>query len=111
MTLHLLGWIKSLLTAHFSRWHALTVNYPNAWFGLAPGLSSYIAAAECVDVLPCSIIAPSAIVIPDVIPSRKIARQHSPLTTGSGTIECSIQDFTDIAMSNVLACYGEIPNE
>jgi hypothetical protein len=43
-TLHLLGRIKSLLTAHFSRWHALRVNYPNTWFGVAPGLSTYIAA-------------------------------------------------------------------
>lgn len=31
-----------------------------------------------------------------MIPGRKIGRQHTPLTTRSGTVEDGIQDFTDI---------------
>src|SRR5204863_8222501 len=34
--------------------------------------------------------------VPDVKPSRKITRQHPPLTAGSDPIEDGIQDFTDI---------------
>ena len=50
-------------------------------------------------MLPCAIIAPSAIVIPDVIPGRKIARQHAPLTPRFDTIEDGVQHFADVDRS------------
>src|SRR6266511_5484170 len=98
-TFHLFLRVKSLLTAHFSRCHALTVNNPNTWFTLSACLSPHIAAEERVNVLPYAVIAPGSIIVPDVIPGGKIARQESPLTPRSGAIEYSIQDFTDIDRS------------
>jgi hypothetical protein len=74
----------------------LAIHNADAWFSLSPSFVPYIAAEERVDVLPCAVIAPSSVVVPDVIPDRKIARQHPPLTAGSGALEDGIQDFTDI---------------
>src|SRR6266508_4505308 len=71
-TFHLFVRVKSLLTAHFGRCHALTVNNTYAWFGISTCLSSHIAADKRVDVPPCAVIAPDAIRVPDVIPCREI---------------------------------------
>src|SRR6266496_4237256 len=65
---NLLVRIKSLLPAHCSRCHALTVNNPNAWFSLSTGLGAHIAAEKHVDVLPCPIITLGSIIVPDMIP-------------------------------------------
>src|SRR6266516_3340053 len=44
-------------------------------------------------------MAPLSIIVPDMIPGRKIARQHPPLTAGSGAIEDRVQHFADVDRS------------
>jgi hypothetical protein len=74
----------------------LAIHNADAWFRISPSFGPYIAAKERVNVLPCAVIAPRSVGVPDVIPSRKIARQLPPLTAGSGAVEDGMQDFTDI---------------
>src|SRR6266540_6303273 len=91
--------VETFFATHFCRCDTLTVNNPNTWLGVSTGLGPYIAAEKRVDVVPCAIITPSSIIIPNVIPGRKIARQHPPLTAGPDAIEDRVQYFADVDRS------------
>src|SRR4051794_24064093 len=98
-SLHLFIWVESFFATHFCRLDTLAIHTTDTWFSLTPSLGPDIAAQERVDVLPRAVITPSSIILPDVIPGREIARQHSPLTPGSDPIEDGVQHFADVDRS------------
>src|SRR5436190_15015140 len=93
---YLFMWIKSFLTTHFGGLDTLTINDGNTWFWIAIGLTAHLTPQDRGDMLPRAIIAPGAIVIPDMIPGWEVFGEHAPLTARSNPIEDRIQDFTDV---------------
>jgi hypothetical protein len=77
------------------RWsRRLAIDNTDTWFWVAICLDTDCSTEQRIHTLQGAIIAPLSVILPDMIPRRKIRRQHPPLTTGSGAVEDGIQDFT-----------------
>src|SRR5262245_48609562 len=73
-SLHQFMWVKSLFAAHFCCFDTLTIDDANTGFLVAAGLATNVATQQRIDSLKGPIIPPFPVIVPDVIPGRKIAR-------------------------------------
>jgi hypothetical protein len=57
---------------HFCCFDALTIDNGNTWFWVTTFLGSHVTADKRINTVPCAIISPCPIIIPDMVPGRKI---------------------------------------